>query len=97
MTQEWQLAPTAEAIDAWLARQPRRADGRSTSDMDQYGVNVWTRAGRCRCICGSGDRSERGGEAGYLTIRGEGSSNGGRVTWIAARKIVRAVGWRIPA
>lgn len=87
------IAPTVEAIAAWRAQTGktyRHENGHETPDS--FGVNVWTKSGSCRCIVGGGGLGD-GDLPGYWTIRGEGSSNGGRDTWIPAHKIVRAVGW----
>lgn len=95
------LAPTVEAIDAWLARQTFRGYGPDGVWVDSpiYGVNIWTKGSRCRCIVsrfvGGGERGGRPGVVYYETIRGEGSSNGCRHTFIAAPDIVRAEGWTV--
>lgn len=93
------IAPTVEAIDEWLAQEAaNKPDGAVFAhEYDQYGVNIWTKAGSCRCITGKqhglGSTNGYTDRPGYWTIRGEGSSNGGRDTWVFAHKIVRAVGW----
>lgn len=88
------IAPTAEAIDAWRAQEDanRPKGARYATEYDQYGVNVWTKASRSRCIVGR-IVSVVDDSIWYATIRGEGSSNGGRETFIPASKIVRAEGW----
>ncbi len=92
------IAPTVEAIDAWLAQtEKHKPEGAIfATEYDHYGVNVWTKAGSCRCIAGHSGGHGMGiyngvDSPGYWTIRGEGSSNGGRDTWVWAHKIVRAV------
>ena len=94
MIYEEPIAPTLEAIEAWRAQEKtnKPADAVFAKDYDQYGVNVWTKSGSCRCIVG-GVGLGPGELPGYWTIRGEGSSNGGRDTWVLVHKIVRAVGW----
>lgn len=92
------IAPTVGAISAWLAQEEanRPSGAIFANDYDQYGVNVWTKAGSARCITGqlgSGIDSTGTPRDGWWTIRGEGSSNSGRDTWVFAHKIVRAVGF----
>ena len=86
MIETTKLAPTVEAIDAWRARGPR---GTHPTDP-HHGVNIWTKAGRVRCVTG---KIIWQGRVHYTTIRGEGSSNGCRETLVDAAKIVRAEGW----
>jgi hypothetical protein len=87
MSEDTRLTPTMEAIDAWIARtehDPKTGHIRSWCD-DSYMVDIRTKSGRWRCIT-----SKRGD--GYWTIRGEGSSNGCRETWVPADRIVEARG-----
>ncbi len=90
-------APTIEAIDNWLAQADfeDKGDGlrHHVAGTSIYGANIWTKAGSCRCITSKAHWTD--GSCGYWTIRGEGSSNGGRETAIPASKIVRAEGWII--
>lgn len=76
-TYEEPIAPTVEAIEAWRAQEAaNKPDGAVfATEYDQYGVNVWTKAGGCRCIVGGGG-FDSSGARGWWTIRGEGSSNG---------------------
>lgn len=96
MIYEEPIAPTVEAIEAWRAQEQanKPAGAVFANEYDHYGVNIWTKAGSCRCITGQLGRGIINGADvdGYWTIRGEGSSNGGRETWVPAYKIVRAVG-----
>jgi hypothetical protein len=99
-SQSTKLAPTVEAIDAWLALQEanKPPGARFANEYDQYGVDVRTKAGSWRNVTmrQHGMGIVNGVDApGYWTIRGEGSSNGGRETWISAPHIVQARGWRI--
>lgn len=80
------IAPTAEAIDDWIARRG------SSNGWPSYGVNIRTKSGSWRCITGRGE-NRRG--IYYWTIRGEGSSNGGRDTHIYVTQIVAAQGFVI--
>ena len=94
------LAPTAEAINGWLSRQPRRPDGSHHANDETYMVDIRTKAGSWRCIVSQpGGRGYVDGidDYGWWTIRGEGSSNGSRETWIPARKVVAARGHYLPA
>lgn len=86
------LAPTVEAIDAWRDQEKtNKPEGAVfATEYDQYGVNIWTKASHARCVT---SRVEHNGEVYYWTIRGEGSSNGGRDYAIRAADIVRAEGW----
>jgi hypothetical protein len=94
------LAPTVEAIDEWLGRQKPRADGSFHANDATYMVDVRTKAGSWRCITmrhsalGFVDGIDG---PGWWTIRGEGSSNGSRETWVPARKVVEARGYYMPA
>lgn len=94
---EERIAPTVEAIEAWRAQEEanKPAGAIFANDYDSYGVNVWTKAGSCRCIAGQlgrGVDSHGHDRQGWWTIRGEGSSSGGRETWVYADTVVRAVG-----
>jgi cytochrome c2 len=80
---EQPIAPTVEAIDAWR----ERSKGHSEPGDLHYGVNIWTKAGSCRCITSRGENAHG---VYYWTIRGEGSSNGCRETYIYADRIYRA-------
>jgi hypothetical protein len=87
------LAPTVEAIDAWLALEKlnKPADAYYATEYDQYGVNIYTKASAARCI--TSRVVDQYGHVHYWTIRGEGSSNGCREYAIRADRIVRAEGW----
>ena len=94
------LAPTVEAIDAWLALEEANKPPGAVfaTEYDNYGVDIRTKAGRWRCITmrQHGMGLWRGADVpGYWTIRGEGSSNGCRETWVEVPRIVEARGWRI--
>ena len=88
------LAPTPEAIDAWRARTKQfNVDGtvKYATEYADYGVNIWTKASRARCVVSRVVGKD--GVVGYGTIVGEGSSNGSRHYIIWAPQIVRAEGW----
>lgn len=88
------LAPTVDVIDAWLARTKKfNADGsqKFATEYAHYGVNIWTKGSRARCITDRVVSVE--GLVGYDTIVGEGSSNGSRHYIIWAPQIIRAEGW----
>lgn len=95
------LAPTVEAIDEWLGRTQPRADGSYHANDESWMVDVRTKSGQWRCITmrhsGSGIGRHGQPELGYWTIRGEGSSNGSRETWIFGYQIVEARGHHFPA
>ena len=57
---------------------------------DRHGLYVRTKSGSWRCVHSSSGIGNGTGRRGYWTIRGEGSSNGGRDTWVWADKIVQA-------
>lgn len=86
------LAPTAEAVDDWLAKDKalRRPDGSRHASDGSYGVDIRTRSGSWRCVT---SRVVHNGRVVYWTIRGEGSSNEGRETYIYADDIAEARGW----
>ena len=77
------LAPTVEAVDEWL-NQPHVRTG-----WPSHMVDIRTKSGQWRCVHSSSGEDSRG-RRGWWTIRGEGSSNGGRETWVYADKIVQA-------
>ena len=97
MIYEEPIAPTVTAIDEWMAQEEaNKPEGAVfATDYDNYMVNIWTKAGSCRCITSKqhGMGIESGiDRPGWWTIRGEGSSNGCRETWVSAHRVVRAVG-----
>jgi hypothetical protein len=94
MSTETKIAPTAEAIDAWLAQQPRRPDGSIRHDDPWYMVNIWTVSGRVRCINIGSKSTAFDGTVRYRAIRGVGNSSAGRTTLVREDAIVRAVGIR---
>lgn len=88
------LAPTAEAIDAWMAKEKKFwPDGtqKYATEYAEYGVNVWTKSSRARCITTRVVSNE--GVVGYWTIVGEGSSNGCRRYIVWEPQIIKAEGW----
>ncbi len=95
------LAPTAEAVNDWLGREQRRPDGSHHANDESFMVDVRTKAGSWRCITspagGKGIGRHGYEDYGWWTIRGEGSSNGCRETWISAGQIVAARGHHLPA
>lgn len=92
MIYEEPIAPTVEAIDAWIAQEKANKPEAAyyANEYDSYGVNIWTKASQARCI--TSKTRDQYGNVWYHTIKGEGSSNGCREYPIAADKIVRAVG-----
>lgn len=81
------------SVLALIHRLVTDSDSRSRGHI--RGVNVWTKSGSCRCIVGQlgmGIDSTGRDHQGWWTIKGEGSSNSGRDTWVWADKVVRAVG-----
>jgi len=85
------LAPTREAIDGW------RQQGKPSTKAGEpvFGVDIRTRAGSWRCIISAAYSTGDNEFAGYWTIRGEGSSNEGKETFIAIDRIAEARGWKV--
>jgi len=71
------ILPIPEIIDAWN-RKPR------------HGVDIRTKNGAWRCVAAKVDDDRF---VGYATIRAEGQSSMGRLTFIRAADIVQARGW----
>jgi hypothetical protein len=85
------LAPTAEAIDGWLAQQS--PDFYIECRGERYMADVKTRSGSWRYVLSA--VTFPGGERHYHTIRAEGNSNSGRETYVPASKITQARGYRV--
>jgi hypothetical protein len=98
MIREIKLKPTREAIDTWLSltQLNRSEDAVYVTEYTHFGVDIRTKAGSWRCIisgqAGLGITSSGIEDYGYWTIRGEGSSNGSRETWIFVKDVVAARG-----
>lgn len=84
------IDPTVGAIDAWRAQTERNKPPGAVfaTEMDNYGVTVWTVRGRARFIVG---RSSGSGDVYYVT-RSEANSRG-PTKLVKAEAIVRAEGW----